>query len=136
MWVEVQVYFLCIVHSFIHSFIHSFFHSFIRSFIHSFIHSFIKFHSTCEQTVNICTTKDKNYYDNAEEKLKSRLQACLYSDCLRQESTILTSTRPVTVLYVCVCCIICSYVQVFNHYAIAHAYIAANTHALDSDQAC
>ena len=42
------------------------------------------------------------------KKLLSRWrQLNIYSDCLRRESNFLASTRPVTALCVCVCCILC-----------------------------
>ena len=59
---------------------------------------------------------------------------CLKFDCLRQESNFLASTRSVTAVCVCVCCIIARRIA-YNHYAIAHAYNAANTHAQGSDPA-
>ena len=53
--------------------------------------------------------------------------------CLRRESNFLASTRPVTAL--CVCCIICVQAHAYNHYAIPHAYNAANARAQGSDRA-
>ena len=53
--------------------------------------------------------------------------------CLRRESNFLASTRPVTAL--CVCCIICVQAHAYNHYAIPHAYNAANARAQGSDWA-
>ena len=62
------------------------------------------------------------------------IKSWLKSDCL-DESNILVLTCAVTTLHMS-----CMYVELFahrlefNHYAIAHAYNAANTHAQGSDR--